>query len=771
MVQTIDAKIREIIAARLPVVPYRQLDSRIILLCALALVALVFAAFGRTLTTFFIADDFGEVAYVARIANGRWDLFWSNWTGNFMQIPGMSVYRPFLLVSLLTDYLIWHANSVGFYLTNLLYYAGDVVLLFLCALELTKAFGRTRSLGIAFFSAALFAVNPLHCESVSWVVGRVDTTCCLFSLASVYCFLRSREHQSGRWLAACIATYLSGLLFKEMAIGVPILVTAIALFLPRTHESRFSLTTFLRETWPIWAATAIYFVVRFVVLGTLTGGYTGAIGDGQGATAFRRWLDIETYGRLLFPLAASLFPQHSPQSGLLKLLYCSLGTLVALRALRGELPWRYLLVNLAWLFSAAVPIYKLWGIGMDLEGARFCFFLTVPLSLLFPLLLFSPARMVTPAKDRSLQYLAAALLFTMVGLGYKTTLHSNANWVHAGKEVRDVLTSATQLAEQNPGKQIIVLGIPKRQAGAHMIYNGATFKTMLEPPFVKQSISDRFLTFDPIFYGPNQYINSRRFRDTVHRSDVAGAYLWNAASKSFVRLNSPNVDQIVAPLNLEINGTTLDVPNVDPWPYDYVDVVCRMPALKGADARMVLHWMDSEGSSPLNTAERVVPAGPGSNEYHALIPVSHYWRWFASGKIQAFKLDLPSTQNVRILSARLMSDRDIRPTVSATVLDDGSGVFAILPTDKFRADVRNVPNAAAIQIECSKPNYFFDQIEEKDQASAISSSKKVSATTFDAQLPEQFLPKNQYCELRVRALAADGKPVGEYSEPVIVYLK
>ncbi|HEY9715523.1 MAG TPA: hypothetical protein V6C72_18760, partial [Chroococcales cyanobacterium] len=163
----------------------------------LVLAALVLICYGRTVTSYFLADDFGEVSYTSRIFNGEPGLLWSNWTGNYMQIPGMNVYRPWLLMSLVFDYLIYHANAWGYYVTNLVYFTGCVLLLYCATRLLTKRWGHSVSKTCAFFTAAFFGLNPLRCESISWVVGRVDIICCFFYLASLVLFLLSRERWKG----------------------------------------------------------------------------------------------------------------------------------------------------------------------------------------------------------------------------------------------------------------------------------------------------------------------------------------------------------------------------------------------------------------------------------------------------------------------------------------------------------------------------------------------------------------------------------------------
>ncbi|MBS1999144.1 MAG: hypothetical protein JSS86_22615, partial [Cyanobacteria bacterium SZAS LIN-2] len=125
----------------------------------LALLAVIVAAtFSRTLGTYFLADDFGEIAYVSRIAAGDLGMLAANFTGNYMQIPSMSVWRPWLLVSLLSDCLIWGANPFGYYLTNLLSYIAVTLNLYLLMRNLTSDWCRTRSALAGFFSALIFAL-------------------------------------------------------------------------------------------------------------------------------------------------------------------------------------------------------------------------------------------------------------------------------------------------------------------------------------------------------------------------------------------------------------------------------------------------------------------------------------------------------------------------------------------------------------------------------------------------------------------------------------
>ncbi len=152
---------------------------------------IILSAFGRTLNSYFLEDDFGEVLYVSQIFSGHWQSVVTNFTGNYMEIPTMKVYRPCLLLSLMADYALWRTDATGYFATNILFLIGSALVLYLLLLELTKSWYQPRAYVFALSSAALFAASPLHCESVSLMVGRVDIICA-FSIYYRYGVLYTR---------------------------------------------------------------------------------------------------------------------------------------------------------------------------------------------------------------------------------------------------------------------------------------------------------------------------------------------------------------------------------------------------------------------------------------------------------------------------------------------------------------------------------------------------------------------------------------------------
>jgi hypothetical protein len=98
---------------------------------------------------------------------------------------------------------------------NLLWHVATVVLLFVTLRRMTGAVWRS---GLV---AALFAVHPLHVESVAWATERKDVLSGFFWVLTMYAYVRYAERPGwGRYLGVMVAMTL-GLLAKPMLVTLP----------------------------------------------------------------------------------------------------------------------------------------------------------------------------------------------------------------------------------------------------------------------------------------------------------------------------------------------------------------------------------------------------------------------------------------------------------------------------------------------------------------------------------------------------------------------
>ncbi len=147
-----------------------------------------------------------------------------------------SYYRPVVYASFVADKALWAVSPLGFHLSNLLFNSLAVVFFYFMVLTVLGGFGVSGKEACAFLSAALFALHPMHVESVSWVAGRSDVLCALFLfLAFIFHILSSRN----MWLLGAAALGFSlSLMSKEVAVVFPFLAIAFDLLSRRFPDRR-----------------------------------------------------------------------------------------------------------------------------------------------------------------------------------------------------------------------------------------------------------------------------------------------------------------------------------------------------------------------------------------------------------------------------------------------------------------------------------------------------------------------------------------------------
>lgn len=788
------------------------------ILHVLLLTSIVWLVFARTLGTYFLADDFGEVSYASRIFNGEFNLLWSDFTSNFMRVPGMAVWRPWLMVSLLIDYIIWRANPIGYYLTNLLSYNLVVVLFYLLIKSLAERTPKRDTFKgrlVAILSAGLFAVSPLHCESISWVVGRVDIVSAVFYLACLNLSLvaerlysKNQVQSYRKIIVLTVLCFWLGLWTKEMAIGAPPMVTTIyLLFGTKPLDFKYA----LKISAPLWISTICYFLLRYLALGTLLGGYVQGIGDSQAANALSRWQDPDTLKRLFVPLAYSVFGDHSWQQSALQFLYLVIIFIVTFRLVTRSISLRWSVLIGVWAVTCLAPLYKLWGLGYELEGARFCFFLTMPLSLMAPALIIMEGRtreLKAPIITNTLLITGSISTIITLLILAKTAYRTNLEWVHAGQEVRSVLKQAQKMSQDaGPAQKILVLGIPKRRSGAHMILNGATFATGLRPPFTSKDYSTPFITFDPLQFAESPYINSNRLKKLLVQNHKL--MVWNSEKRRFQNNKfGPSNSQLpqlplanahtsythrlggarsyVGPMKglgmtniQEGDSIAFSELELNPESADFLEVKLQILDNEPSPIQLAVSINDKD-----RCFYKSKPFSKASTET-IRIPLSRDWHWYEKSKIDSLYILLPPGRNLEISECRLTKAETVAPSLDIAGEQGNDGVISISSNnqnDKFLKTTVTLPpsiQAEQIQIEISKANSFFESFPDNNGEKAVMlrqnfdllsrMSLAAKPKTLKIHINCHQLNPGFYYQLRARLLKGD-RVTGECSDPLTIRL-
>lgn len=182
------------------------------LFLSVLLLAAIGIVFGRTVSFDFVNyDDPVYVTANLRVTAGltldsvRWaltSLSESNW-------------HPLTWLSLMLDAGIGGARPGIFHTTNVLFHAASTLLLFLALERMTHRTGRSS------FVAALFAIHPLHVESVAWIAERKDVLSGVFWMLTLLAWARYAKRPGlARYLTAT-ACFALGLMAKPMLVSLP----------------------------------------------------------------------------------------------------------------------------------------------------------------------------------------------------------------------------------------------------------------------------------------------------------------------------------------------------------------------------------------------------------------------------------------------------------------------------------------------------------------------------------------------------------------------
>jgi tetratricopeptide (TPR) repeat protein len=142
-------------------------------------------------------------------------------------------YHPLTMLSHAVDYALYKLNPAGHHLTSVILHALNTVLVFFVTLRLVSAAssvdGQSKprpGLVAAFATALLFAVHPLHVESVAWASERKDVLYAFFYLLAVIWYLRYAAGSRAAY-AVSLVFFILSLLSKPMAITLPLVLLII----------------------------------------------------------------------------------------------------------------------------------------------------------------------------------------------------------------------------------------------------------------------------------------------------------------------------------------------------------------------------------------------------------------------------------------------------------------------------------------------------------------------------------------------------------------
>ena len=144
-----------------------------------------------------------------RDVSGLWQIWFSP-----SAIENEAHYWPLVYTTFWLEHKLWDFDPTGYHIVNVLLHLANTLLLWHLL--------RRLAVPGAWVVAAVFAVHPLHVDSVAWVIERKDVLSGLFYLAAVLTYMRLVEQPNPRRYACSLALYAAGLLSKSIVVTLPV---------------------------------------------------------------------------------------------------------------------------------------------------------------------------------------------------------------------------------------------------------------------------------------------------------------------------------------------------------------------------------------------------------------------------------------------------------------------------------------------------------------------------------------------------------------------
>ncbi|MFQ5416752.1 MAG: tetratricopeptide repeat protein [Myxococcota bacterium] len=291
---------------------------------------------------------------------------------------------PLTWISWATDFSIFGPDPRGFHLTSLVLHVANAVLLLLALARLTGAPWRSA------FVAAVFAVHPLHVESVAWAAARTDVLSGLFAMLALLAYERSVRR--GRAFQPAVLLFLTlGLMSKPTLVTWPFVLLLLD-FWPLARLTREGapgridfgcLRRAVFEKLPLFGVAAIAGAIAFAS--------QSEWGTVQALDRLSLWARIENalMSTVLYlvdafrPVGLTVFYPHPGDSIPFWMAAAAGGLLLYLtmRALRLYREHPDAVVGWLWFIGSLVPVIGLVQVGQAARADRYMYLPLIGLSL------------------------------------------------------------------------------------------------------------------------------------------------------------------------------------------------------------------------------------------------------------------------------------------------------------------------------------------------------------------------------------------------------
>jgi protein O-mannosyl-transferase len=345
-------------------------------------------------------------------------------------------WHPITWLSHMVDVSIFGMKPAGHHMVNLLLHIANCIMLFGLLRRVTGRMWESA------FVAALFALHPLHVESVAWAAERKDVLSTFFWMATIWAYVGyAAKPRLSRYLVV-LALFALGLMAKPMLVSLPFVLLLLDYWpLARLTSARPTLRRLIAQKVPLLVMAAASSMLTVAAQKTALASLDSIDIQTRAANA------VVSVGRymtqMLWPAGLAVYYPYTGGSLLATaalVLVVLLALTIAVLALGREYP--YLPVGWFWYLVTLAPVIGIVQVGGQSHADRYAY---IPLIGLFICIAFgighflaSRPRLQRPAWAGAAILLVLAGLVTQRQVGYwrdSATLYTRAMGVTRGNSV------------------------------------------------------------------------------------------------------------------------------------------------------------------------------------------------------------------------------------------------------------------------------------------------------------------------------------------------
>ena len=350
----------------------RNIQQNFMLIISLLLIAAILISYWQVKDFDFICfDDKPYVTENRRVQSGLTvkGFIWAFTTFH------ASNWHPLTWLSHMLDCELYGLNPMGHHWTSLHIHIANTLLLFFILQYMTGALWRSA------FVAALFALHPLHVESIAWVAERKDVLSTFFGMLALLSYCRYAKQPSLAGYLLIILFLSMGLMAKPMLVTLPFLLLLLD-FWPLERLRFVTVFRLVLEKIPLFVPVIISSCLTFMAQQS-----SGAVKSLESfpltVRAANAFVSYASYAvKAIWPHNLTVFYPHPGNSLPLWQVFGAIllvggASVLAIRSLK---KYPYIAVGLFWYLGTLVPVIGLIQVGPQAMADRYTY---IPMTGLF----------------------------------------------------------------------------------------------------------------------------------------------------------------------------------------------------------------------------------------------------------------------------------------------------------------------------------------------------------------------------------------------------